>query len=359
MKKVTETKRTKIIEAYSRFTFRKIVFILTSMGALLLLVLFAISVGAANLSIGDVIRAVLSRIFPNIESTRLASIVVWELRLPGILMAIIAGAGLAISGAAMQGILRNPLVSPFTIGVSSSAALGASIAIILGFGLIGTEKYFVITNAFIFAVASAFLVIGLSRLRGITAEVLILAGIAVMYFSSAATSLLQYIATEEQLKVVIHWLFGSLSGATWEQVLIITMVLVCCLPLLIKYSWDINAIASSGDEVAISLGVNTSLVRRMVLVLSCLITAGIICFTGIIGFVCLVAPHITRMLIGADHRFLLPFSCILGAILLLLADTISRTIFSPIIIPVGIVISFIGVPFFLYLLLTRRKEYFA
>jgi len=141
--------------------------------------------------------------------------------------------------------------------------------------------------------------------------------------------------------------------------LIVTVILFSCLPFLMRYSWDLNVMAAGGDEVATSLGVNAPRVRIITLILATLITAGIICFTGIIGFVCLVAPHITRLLIGADHRFLLPCSCIFGAILLVGADTIGRTIASPVIIPVGIVISFIGVPFFVFLLMTRRKEYFS
>lgn len=215
------------------------------------------------------------------------------------------------------------------------------------------------TNAFIFALLAAFSVYGLARMRGITGETLILAGIAIMYLANAATSLLQYIATEEELQAVVFWLFGSLAGATWMNILIVVGILLFCLPLLMRYSWDLNAIAAGGDEVATSLGVNTTRVRTVTLALAAFITAGIICFTGVIGFVCLVAPHITRMMIGADHRFLLPCSCILGAILLLAADTIGRTILSPVVIPVGIVISFIGVPFFVYLLMTRRREYFS
>ena len=354
-----ETKSAEIKELYSKFTARKFLFILISLGGLFALALFATSLGAARLEVNDVARAILGRFFPFIHSTAFADTIVWDLRLPRIVMGIIAGAGLAVAGAAMQGIMRNPLVSPFTIGVASGAALGASLAIVLGFSLVGGERYIVITNAFIFASLTAFLVYGLARMRGMTGETLVLAGIALMYFAGAGTALLQYIAEEEELKAVVHWIFGSLAGASWENVLIVTTILLCCVPLLMRYSWDLNAMASGGDEVATSLGVNVTQVRKIIIVLATLITAGIISFTGIIGFVCLVAPHITRMIIGADHRFLLPYSCIMGAILLLAADTVGRTIVSPITIPVGIVISIVGVPFFVYLLLTRRTEYFS
>jgi len=247
------------------------------------------------------------------------------------------------------------MVSSFTMGVASGAALGASLAIILGFGMVGPEKYIIVINAFIFALGTTFLILAMGRLRGVTPESFILVGIALLFFFGAATSSLQFIATEEQLSAVIHWAFGTFTGISWDNILIVLAVQVVCLPLLIKYSWDLNTMAAGGDEVATSLGVNCGRVRMIVMVLAALITATIISFTGIIGFVCLVAPHITRLLIGSDHRFLLPGAALVGAILLLAADTLGRTLFSPVIIPVGIIISFVGAPFFFFLLMSRRR----
>ena len=356
---VTRSETVEAKEAYSRLTARKTLFILVGLGGLVALVLVATSVGSADLGVNSVASAIAARIFPflNLEVSSKVDVIVWDIRLPRIVLGIVAGAGLALSGAAMQGIMRNPLVSPFTIGISSAAGFGASVAIVLGAGMIGSGKYLIITNAFAFALLAAFLVYGLARIRGMRPETLILAGIALMYFFSAATSLLQYIATEEELHAVVHWLFGSLTGASWENIVVVLIIFFCCLPFLIKYSWDLNALVA-GDDVATTLGVNTRRVRTVCMALATLITAGIICFTGIIGFVGLVAPHITRMIIGADHRFLLPCSCILGGLLLLGADTIGRTAFQPTTIPVGIVVSIIGVPFFVYLILRTRKEYF-
>jgi iron complex transport system permease protein len=356
------TTRTETIEAkevYAKLTARKVLFILVGLGGLAALALVSTSLGSADLGVSSVASAIAARIFPflNLEVSSKVDVIVWDIRLPRIVLGIVAGAGLAISGAAMQGIMRNPLVSPFTVGISSAAGFGASVAIIFGAGMVGGGKYLVISNAFVFALLAAFLVYSLARIRGMRPETLILAGIALMYFFSAATSLLQYIATQEELHAVVHWLFGSLTGASWENILVVSIIFACCFPFLIKYSWDLNALVA-GDDVATTLGVNTRRVRTVCMALATLITAGIICFTGIIGFVCLVAPHITRMIIGADHRFLLPCSCILGGLLLLGADTIGRTAFQPTTIPVGIVISIIGVPFFVYLLLRTRKEYF-
>jgi len=346
-------------ELYAKLTARKVLFIVVGLGGLAALVLVSTSLGSADLGVSSVASAIAARIFPflNLEVSSKVDVIVWDIRLPRIVLGIVAGAGLAISGAAMQGIMRNPLVSPFTVGISSAAGFGASVAIIFGAGVVGVQKYLVISNAFVFALLAAFLVYSLARIRGMRPETLILAGIALMYFFSAATSLLQYIASQEELHAVVHWLFGSLTGASWENIMVVSIIFACCLPFLIKYSWDLNALVA-GDDVATTLGVNTRRVRTVCMALATLITAGIICFTGIIGFVCLVAPHITRMIIGADHRFLLPCSCILGGLLLLGADTIGRTAFQPTTIPVGIVISIIGVPFFVYLLLRTRKEYF-
>lgn len=339
--------------------YKMVVFPVVEIITLLTVGIFFATCGAASITAMDVVKAVIAKLFPftGVTSTHLADTVVWGLRLPRIIMAIIAGAGFAVSGVAMQGIMRNPLVIPFTIGISSGAGFGASLAIVLGTGIAGSGQYIIIGNAFFFSVLSALLVYAIANLRGISPETLILGGILLTYLFSASTSLLQYIASENQLQGVVFWLFGSLSSATWNNVAVLSVVCAICIPILMKYSWDLNALAT-GDEVGASLGVNASRVRIAVMMLSSLITASIICFTGIIGFVCLVAPHITRMIIGSDHRILIPFASILGALLLLLADTVGRTILAPAEIPVGIVTAFIGVPMFLFLLLTKGSQNF-
>ncbi|MCL0107132.1 iron ABC transporter permease [Thermodesulfovibrionales bacterium] len=343
-------------ELYSRFARRKVMFLLASLAALAAISMLAVFVGGARLTVGEMMRAMIGMLpFVRVEIDPGTAAIVQHLRLPRIVMGMLAGAGLAIAGGVMQGALRNPLVSSFTMGVASGAALGASVAIILGFSMVGPEKYMVIVNAFIFALGTTLLILALGRLRGVTPESFILVGIALLFFFGAVTASLQYVATEAQLTAVIHWTFGTLTGSAWENILIVLAVQVICLPLLIKYSWDLNTMASGGDEVATSLGINCGRVRVIVMVLAALITATIISFTGIIGFVCLVAPHITRLLIGSDHRFLLPGAALVGATLLLAADTIGRTVFSPVIIPVGIVISFVGAPFFFFLLMSRRR----
>ncbi|MCF7635294.1 MAG: iron ABC transporter permease [Dehalococcoides mccartyi] len=333
-------------------------------GLLGLLLLAAVPVctmfGAAQISLADITRAILERIAPflDIHPSELARYIVWDVRLPRVLMAVVAGAGLAISGAAMQGALRNPLVSPYTMGVSSAAGFGAALAMVLGAGLSGmAEEGMVISNAFFFGLLAALMAYALSRLRSVSPESIILAGIAIMFFFSAGTSLLQYLASDDKLRDVVFWLMGNLGKTGWTELFIIGGLSLLALPFLWKFSWDLNTL-STGDESARSLGTNVNRVRLICMAIATLVTAGIVSFCGIIGFICLVAPHITRMVIGADHRFLLPASALTGSLLLLVADTFARNIIQPTELPIGILTSLIGVPFFVYLLLTRKKEYF-
>lgn len=346
-------------ERYAKLSSRKIFLVICSLAVLAALIPIAASVGTASLPIIDVFRAIAARIFPflRLGTSQFADTIVWDLRLPRVAMAIIAGSGFALSGSVMQGVMRNPLVSPFTLGISAAAGFGAALAIVLGVGVAGGGESLLISNAFIFALLAVFMVFSLAKLRRMTPESLILAGIAAMYLFSALTSSLQYIAATEEVNRVVFWLLGSLAGSTWKNVLFVTIIFFVSLPILIKYSWDLNAMAA-GDETATALGTNIKRARLICLTTATLITASIVCFNGVIGFICLVSPHIARMIVGSDHRFLLPASCIGGAILLLVSDTLARIAFQPSEIPIGIMTAFIGVPFFFYLILTRRREYF-
>jgi iron complex transport system permease protein len=344
-------------QAYSEFIARKVLFLIVSLAVLFFLILFSASIGGTTKSEIEVFNAIASRFLPFIECDPFVEGIVWHLRLPRILLGIVAGAGLAVSGTAMQGVTRNPLVSPFTVGISSAAAFGASMAIMFGIGYSGAGTYLIILSAFMSALGCAFLVFFLTRLKRSSPETLVLAGIALTYFFGSLTAILQFFANEQQLNAMVNWTFGTLSGADWDKIAIVAAALLLTLPILIRLSWDLNVIFSGGDETAKSLGINVSKVRTLSLLLSSFITASIICFTGIIGFVGLVAPHVARMAIGGDHRFLLPASCIVGSILVIGADIVGRTIMDPIILPIGIVISFVGVPMFLYLMMTRDTGY--
>ena len=282
----------------------------------------------------------------------LQSDIIWKLRLPRVLMAIIGGAALATSGALMQGCLGNPLVSPLTLGVASGAALGAAFAIILDFTVF--PELAIVANAFLFSLVVVGIIIQLGKIRSISAESYILVGIAITFITGAIVSTLQYFATDAQLSQLTHWSFGSLSRPTLENVIWIGFAVLSLMPMALIWSWDLNTMSLGGDDFAISTGVDPETTRKGILVLSALMTSIVIAFTGLIGFVGLAAPHMSRLIIGNDYRKLIPCSAVFGSFLMLFADTAGRILFAPIVIPVGIMLSIIGGPLFMYLLLKYR-----
>ncbi len=342
-----------LYEGYARLKRTRAAFMLALIFGLVLLIGIAVTLGSADLGVAESYLAILAGLFPGrFSAPELAITIVWDYRLHRVLFAVCAGFGLAVAGSVMQGILRNPLASPFTLGIASAAATGASIAIVMGAGVVGGE-YLIIGNAFLFALLAAFAIYGMARYRGVGSETMVLAGIALMYLFSAVTSLLQYVGSSEELQAVVFWMFGSVDKSTWPKLGIVALVLACTVPYLVYRAWDLNALAE-GDEVAAGLGVPVERSMTVMMLIASLITAVIICFTGTIGFIGLVAPHITRMIIGSDFRTLLPASGLIGALLLLAADSIARSVLAPQVIPVGIVTAFLGVPFFIYLFLHRR-----
>ena len=344
-------------EEYARLAEKRALFITGLILVLAALTGIAVTIGSAGLSVADSYIAILAGLFPGavdlpdrmVESNAVG--IVWGWRLHRVLFAIVAGFGLAIAGTVMQGVLRNPLASPFTLGIASAASCGASVAIILGAGFL--SGYLVIGNAFLFAMLAAGAIYGMARLKGMGSETMILAGIALMYLFSAVTSFLQYLGTSEKVQEVVFWMFGSLDKSSWPKLGLVTVVVVAVVPLLLWRAWDLNALAE-GDETAKSLGVPVERSMAGFMLAASLVTAVIICFTGTIGFIGLVAPHITRMVIGADHRTLIPASGLVGAVILLGADCLARTVIPGAIIPVGIMTAFLGIPFFVYLFMRRR-----
>jgi len=323
-------------QLYLGFTKKKKIFIIFLSLLIVTIIIVAANLGTASLGVKEVASAILSKIFPACFKPEEPTFsIIWELRLPRILMSVVVGMGLAVAGTVMQGVLRNPLASPYTLGIASAAGFGAALAIISGIGFFGASYFWIASNAFLFALLSSFLVLGLARLKKASPETLILAGVAMMFLFSAMTSFLQYTGTTEDVAAVVFWLMGDLSKASWQKVGIVSLIVFGTFPWFMKYAWDFNTL-TSGDETAKSLGVNVERVRLAAVMLSSLVIAGTVCFVGTIGFIGLVSPHISRMIIGADHRFLLPTSCLTGAILLLAADTAARTILSPLILPVGI-----------------------
>jgi iron complex transport system permease protein len=355
---IAKTERAQITARYNKSTKKKIFFIFFLFILVIIFTGIAATIGAYQISFIEVYSILFHGLFHNVETYEQYAI--WDLRLPRILLAILAGAGLAVAGTMMQGILKNPLAEPYTMGIASGAAFGAALAIILGTGILGTSvlggRYILIVDAFVFALIPAVVVLALVLYRKPTPGTLVLAGISMLYIFSALTMLIEVPANPDAVKVAQFWAIGSLERASWQDIFPISLVLACCLPLLMWKTWDVN-ILNSGDETAESIGVNVKRTRIFVMMVSAVLTAGVVCFVGAISFVGLVAPHICRMIIGADNRFLLPASAMFGAVLLLVADTIARTIAAPLVIPIGIVTAIIGSPVFLYLILKKKGEY--
>lgn len=283
-------------------------------------------------------------------------VIIWDVRLPQALLAVLVGASLSLAGAEMQTILNNPLASPFTLGVSSAASLGAALAIVLGVGIPGIDGTWIIAgNAFIFAFGSVLLLQSLSRLRGTGTETLILFGIAMVFTFNALVALIQFVATQEALQQLVFWSMGSLSRANWEKLGLLCIVLAVMAPLALLDSWKLTALRL-GEDRARSFGINVGRLRFISLLRVSILAATSVAFVGTIGFIGLVGPHIARLLVGEDHRFFLPASMLTGAAVLSLSSVASKTIVPGAVMPVGIVTALIGVPFFVTLILFRRER---
>ncbi|ASJ16589.1 iron ABC transporter permease [Thermococcus chitonophagus] len=313
--------------------------------------LFSLMKGAYPLSSREVFNALLGK------GSRAAVYTVWNIRLPRIVAAVLVGASLALSGAVLQGILRNPLATPFTMGVSHGAMFGASLAIILGAGyaessgrVVVDNPYAIVLFAFMGAMLSTIVIVSLAKLKGLSPQAMILAGVAMSSLFMAMTTLIQYFANELQLAAMVYWSFGDLGRPYWREDLIMLVSFIPTLGYFLAKRWDLNA-TSIGDEVALSIGVEVDKFRMISAILSAYITAVSVAFVGVIGFIGLIAPHAIRLMFGGDYRFLIPLSTLLGSLILLVADTFARLAFSPMILPVGVVTSFLGAPTFLYLLI--------
>lgn len=340
-------------EIYDGITRRKLIYLIGGIGAMVLTFFIDVMTGPAWLSMQEVFQAIF---WPDSDSgDPMVSIIVWVIRLPVAFMAIAVGAALGVAGAEMQTILGNPLASPYTLGISAAAGFGAALAMVLGIGIIPyVEEFLVPLNAFIFSLISCMIIYLLARGRKAQTETIILVGIAFLFLFNALLALLQYTASENQLQAVVFWLFGSLMKATWPKLAIVIAILILTIPMFARDAWKLTALRF-GDSKAQSLGINVKKLRLKVFISISLITATAVCFVGTIGFVGLVAPHIARMLVGEDQRFFLPLSALSGALLLSSASVASKMILPGTIFPIGIITSFIGVPFFLALILMRKE----
>jgi iron complex transport system permease protein len=255
----------------------------------------------------------------------------------------------------MQTVLRNPLASPFTLGISAGANFGVAVAVVLGFDM-ASQTYGVVGSAFVFALLTAFLIIGISTLRGGTVQVLVLAGIALNYILRAAGDMLEYLATPEQLESTRAFSRGELGAFGYPELALTAGIVIVGVVIVLPKILDLNVI-STGDDRSISLGVEPGRLRLFVMLVASAVVAVIVAFVGPIGFVGLVGPHIARSMVGTDHRILLPASGLVGSVILLAADLLGMNLLGDITIPVGVMTSIIGVPFFLFFILKERRKF--
>jgi iron complex transport system permease protein len=323
-------------------------------GGLVVLVLsvaVAITIGPADVAVGDVFAIVGQHLgLGDAGVSRIRDGIVWDLRLPRTLLAAVCGAGLALCGAILQSLLRNPLADPFVLGISSGASTGAVLVVVLGIGggVVGLSG-----GAFLGAVAAFGAVLLLASGAGSTPDRVLLAGVAATQLFSALTSfVVTSSADAEQTRGVLFWLLGSLAGAGWDDVLLCGTVALLGLAVCLAVAPALDAFAF-GEDAAASLGVPVGRIRLLLLVVTALVTATLVSAAGAIGFVGLVLPHAARAVVGPGHRRLLPTSALIGAIFLVWVDTVARTAFDPQELPVGVVTALVGVPAFAVIL--RRR----
>jgi len=328
--------------------------ILIFIGALLFsafLIFLALFIGSSQINPADI----LSYIFNSSSVSASAAIIIGEIRLPRIILAFIVGAGLAVAGAVFQAIIRNPMVDPYIIGISAGAGTGVMLALFLGVEIAVFNLNSLPAFAFLGAVITVFTVYQLARVGNkLPVLTFLLAGVAVSFILNSMMSFLMVLRTEN-LQQLVYWLMGSLAGSAWGDIKMILPYFLTAFAVILFYLKDLN-ILLLGEESARHLGLNVERTKIILLGAASLLTASVVSVSGSIGFIGLVVPHIARMIIGPDHRRLIPLAALFGASFLLLADTAARTIMAPMELPVGIITAFAGGPYFIYLLRNKSKN---
>jgi iron complex transport system permease protein len=332
---------------------RKMLTIFVMAAILLIVSLIAMTLGVYRIPVTEVYAVLLSHIVPGMEVTRLHDTIVWSMRFPRILLAILVGIALASAGAVYQGCFRNPLVEPFILGVSAGAAFGAGLGIVIPHFFLSIQ-----ISAFLFGAVAVVAASFLARMNGKLAIVpLILAGVIIGSVFDGMVSILKYVATDAALRTIVFWIMGGFYYASWSDIMVNGPLILGSFAILILLGWKLN-ILSMGDEEARTLGVNPDRFKVLLIALATLITAVAVSTVGIIAWVGLMMPHATRMIVGPDHRYVIPVAGLLGAIYLIVCDTLARTLIMSE-IPVGIITSIIGAPYLFYLLRTRGKWAFG
>ena len=346
--------------SYKKYTKRKIIFISLCIAAAVLSIGLSVSVGGRNIEFTQVYATIFDHILGKsfVPGTPewMDDFIIWNVRIPRAVFAAVAGAGLAVAGAVMQSVMKNPLADPYTTGISSGACFGVAVAMVLGLTAFNSAgQYGVVLNAFIFAMIPMVLIVVLAPMSNKSPATLILAGVALSYLFNAMNTLLLITTDAEKLAEVYRWQIGSFTDITWDCIPIVFAITVAGLAVIFLMSRQLNLMAL-GDQHAKSMGLDANSLRIVCLVIMSLMVASVISYAGIIGFVGLVSPHIVRMIIDSDNKFVIPASAAFGAAFLMVADLISRMLSDVGAVPVGVVISFVGAPIFLYLIITQRRS---
>lgn len=338
-----------IIAAYRKTLLRRLIILFAIICATVALVIWAATLGPLNVGLQELWQALVhpDSVAPVVRAT------VWQIRLPSLLLATFIGVALGVAGLQMQTILDNPLAEPFTLGLSGAAAFGAASAIVLGWTIPGYEESSITIFAWLWAMIATFVIVAMARVRGAGSQTMVLMGIAIVFGFSAAVSLLQYAGTTEALSQIVFWTMGSLTRATWQHVIVLGIVIAISMPWWLTHQWDLT-VMRMGENRARALGVNTSRVRIVSLVFVSLMAATAVAFAGVIGFIGMIAPHVSRVLVGENQRLLLPMTIAVGAFVMTAAHVLSISIISGVAIPVGIVTAIIGVPLFISIVLSKQ-----
>ena len=345
----SQLEHNEIDAAYRKNQVKSIVFLSALSGLLLLTILLSLRSGSYDTPVKELIKGIFG-----LSADRKINLVVQNNRLPRICTAVLAGGGLGLAGCILQAVLRNPLASSSTLGVSQGATFGAAFAIVV-LGLSGTTGIGIPLCAFGGSFAVALVILGLSKFRQVSPEGIVLAGVAISSMFTGATTLIQYFADEVQLSTLVFWTFGDLGSTGWDELGSIAIVVAVLCVYCYLHRWDYNALLG-GEETAISLGINVKRLTLVNMILCCLCSSVVVSHVGLISFIGLVAPHIVRMVVGNNHVYLIPGSILGGATLLLMGDLFARTVISPVILPIGAITSFLGGPLFLYLLFKGGKK---
>lgn len=343
---------------YLRSSRKKVVFIIVMTIAAVGAVLLTLGFGVYTISIPDAISVFWNHVTGQVSWVK-ADHYVWDVRFPRALGALVVGAGLAFAGAIMQNDMRNPLAEPYTMGIASGAFLGAVLSLVLGFSLIPglSGDWATVINAFVFSVIPTVVIMIVSQFRKMTPTAMILVGIALLFLFSSISQVLMVTAPAETLADAYNWRVGTLSKVTWDNLPIMAAIVAAiCIPLyFLSSKLDVMYL---GDRAASTLGVNANRLRLITMLLVSLMTGAVVSFTGTIGFIGLVGPHVARILVGSKNRYLLPASAAFGAAFLILADTLAK-VCGPSGLPVGVISAMVGGPLFIYILVRQKKSAWA